>query len=207
MPHLFQTTRQPAAARRALVAILTTLFGAAACDEQPDQLPTGPSIPNRTAPGAAVVGANVTVLPTLGGASTTPVDINDISQVVGSSSTGQANHAFRWALAGGMHDLGTLGGLHSFATAINNAGQVVGYSELEGGLATHAFLWTPGNGMQDLGTLGGAYSSARLIDDNGRVMGVSWDAGGVDEDVSLDARPGNAGPQRNRGRPRCDRPQ
>src|SRR6476620_5226338 len=51
-------------------------------------------------------------------------------------------------------DLGTLpGGLVSWARAINDAGQVVGASQVSSG-AGHAFLWEKG-AMTDLGTLGG----------------------------------------------------
>ena len=173
MPHLIHPVRPDV-----LVVIVTTFVGAAACDRQPDALPTSPSIGGRTASRGAVVGASVIVLPTLGGVSTTPTDINNIGQVVGSSSTGQATHAFIWALGVGIHDLGTLGGLHSAATAVNDAGQVVGRADLAGGEATHAFLWTPATGMQDLGTLVGTFSSASAIDDKGRVIGVSSAAGG-----------------------------
>ena len=38
-------------------------------------------------------------------------------------------------------DLGTLGGMNSQATAINNRGQVVGFSTLQGEAITRAFLW------------------------------------------------------------------
>ena len=47
-------------------------------------------------------------------------------------------------------DLGTLGGDSSWATAINDAGQVVGYSAISGQLPLHAFVWTQSGGMQDL---------------------------------------------------------
>ena len=173
MPHLIQTIRRPDAVWRARVVALTTFVVAGACDQPSDTLPTSPESHG------IVVNASVVILPTLGGVSTSPVDINDLGEVVGSSSTGQANHAFLWAPGVGMRDLGTLGGRHSFAIAINNAGQVVGSSDLEGDETTHAFLWTPEKGMQDLGTLAGTYSSARAIDDKGRVIGVSSDAGGL----------------------------
>ena len=167
MQHVLQPLRPAAvhSGRRALVAILTTLVAAAACDQQPDTLPTSPSIPGRSVPRPAVVGASVTVLPTLGGATTMAAALNDAGQVVGWSNTSAGRtHAFLWTPDGGMLDLGTLGGFHSFAVGINNAGHVAGYSEVQGSLAQHAFLWTPEQGMQDLGVLaGGTASSARAF--------------------------------------------
>jgi probable HAF family extracellular repeat protein len=82
-----------------------------------------------------------------------------------------------------MIDLGTLGGLSSFATGINDADQVVGYSFravagytwTAGIAATHAFLYSNGR-MADLGTLGGPTSSAAGINALGQVTGTSYTA-------------------------------
>src|SRR5690349_15625110 len=70
-------------------------------------------------------------------------------------------------------DFGTLGGSSSFPSAINNRGQVVGYS-FPPAIATHAFLWEDGT-MIDLGTLtqGSYYSQAVDINDHGQVAGYS----------------------------------
>jgi probable HAF family extracellular repeat protein len=73
-----------------------------------------------------------------------------------------------------MQDLGTLGTSNlniSRAWAINNSGQVVGYSSLDDG-NFHAFLWTQAGGMKDLGTInGGTDSFAFGISSSGRVVG------------------------------------
>src|SRR5947199_10434111 len=69
-------------------------------------------------------------------------------------------------------DLGTLGGTHSYGYAINDNGQVVGYSRLPGDTSYHAFLWSGGS-MTDMGTLGGKSSYAYGIDNSGRVVGKS----------------------------------
>ncbi|MDT5038052.1 MAG: hypothetical protein QOE03_3237 [Micromonosporaceae bacterium] len=92
-------------------------------------------------------------------------------------------------------DLGSLGtGDLSVATAVNNAGQVVGYSN-PSPITTHAFRWTNGV-LADLGTNpGGASSRADAVNDAGQVAGaadrtsggfaypVRWSAGGVITDL------------------------
>jgi probable HAF family extracellular repeat protein len=71
----------------------------------------------------------------------------------------------------GPTDLGTLGGTRASAQAINEAGQVVGASDLADG-RSHAFLWENGV-MRDLGTLGGRNSRAQGINEKGQIVGTS----------------------------------
>jgi probable HAF family extracellular repeat protein len=100
-------------------------------------------------------------------------DINNNRQIVGYSQTGYGIHAFLWE-DGEMSDLGTLGGRSSYARAINDYGQVVGYSRYSyvEGTYDHAFLYDNGT-MIDLGTLGGTASRAYGINDYGQVVGES----------------------------------
>jgi probable HAF family extracellular repeat protein len=82
-----------------------------------------------------------------------------------------ATASARWHLT----DLGTLGGTFSRATAINDKGDVVGFSTPAGGRTTdpHCFLWQRGV-MRDLGTLPGTTDcEPTLIDDAGTVLGSS----------------------------------
>jgi probable HAF family extracellular repeat protein len=107
-----------------------------------------------------------------------PFGINDIGAVVGYCTNGsEAQRPFLWTPAGGLRNIGTLGGDVANASAINNAGSVVGYSELAGDAIYHAFLWTRATGMQDLGTLGGSDSSAHGINNLGQVVGLSFITG------------------------------
>ena len=132
-------------------------------------------------------------LPTFGGdPDGVAQEINDNGEVVGGSgtcATFNTNffynlvpvHALLWE-KGKATDLGNLGGKTgqaggNIAYAINNQGQVVGNSDLQGDTTFHAFLWTRRTGMQDLGTLSGDVASVSIsINDAGSVIGASLDA-------------------------------
>lgn len=112
--------------------------------------------------------------------------INNLGQVVGTgyvdqgaASTDRA-HAFLWE-NGTMLDLGVLGDVAidlSYATNINNLGQVVGYATTNGNFASrHAFIWQSGV-MRDLNDLieiplGSEIElmEAMAINDKGEIVG------------------------------------
>ncbi len=110
-------------------------------------------------------------------------DINNYGQVTGEALFGgTADHAFIYS-NGALTDLGTLLssnlGCGSQGQAINDSGQVAGYSCAPGG--EHAFLYTDGH-MVDLGVLGNGISSAAYgINDAGDVVGYSAEWGGANQ--------------------------
>ncbi len=81
------------------------------------------------------------------------------------------------ARAGGLVDLGTLGGSNSNPMDINNVGQVVGVADAPTG--SHAFLYSAGV-MTDLGDLGipsGAFLGTLLINESGQIAGMYYGLG------------------------------
>jgi probable HAF family extracellular repeat protein len=120
-------------------------------------------------------------------------------EIVARTPGGSRSRAAIWQIGGEVVELGTLGGDHSYAAAINEAGDVVGMSRTETG-EDHAFLWRDGE-MIDLGTLGGSYSWALAINERGDVTGVSSTADGemhafLWRDGEMTQLPSLAGPGR-----------
>jgi probable HAF family extracellular repeat protein len=86
-------------------------------------------------------------LGTLGGGTSiagTPGAVNASGDIVGYSHIvgDDDHHAFLWTSADRMIDLGTFGGRHSEAAAINSFGQIAGASQIVGNVY-HAVLWRP----------------------------------------------------------------
>jgi len=98
--------------------------------------------------------------------------INQPSIMTDSSSATEL-HAFIWDLNNGMQDIGSFGGSFTTPFSINDAGQVVGFSETDS-LEFHAFIWDDANGMTDIGTISGGFDSFAIdINELGHVIGYS----------------------------------
>jgi len=81
--------------------------------------------------------------------------------------------AFIWDETDGLQDIGSFGGGFTTPFAINDAGQIVGFSETDAH-EFHAFIWDDTNGIQDIGTIPGGFDSFALdINELGHVIGYS----------------------------------
>jgi probable HAF family extracellular repeat protein len=107
-------------------------------------------------------------------------DVNNRDEVVGSHSVNGSTHAFLWR-RGVLTDLGVLpGGTNSSAQAINDSGDIVGWSDTTpDGHAVHAFRWRDGV-MTDLGIVPGGFSSAANdVNGAGLIVGNSVGSAGI----------------------------
>ncbi len=102
-----------------------------------------------------------------------PTGVNDSAWV-----TGYDGRALLWRPGIGITDLGVFGtpptgAVSNRANAVNNAGQVVGFTWSTAETAYRAFLWQENSGLVDLGDLPGGsdYSRADAINAHGAVAG------------------------------------
>lgn len=108
-------------------------------------------------------------------------DGNDAGNFVGQSQRTDFDLGFTgfgatlWRSGGSPQYLGALGGTSSFARAINEEDQIVGFAATGGTPQFHAFLWENGS-MTDLGDLGtqgpALFSSANDINEAGVIVGT-----------------------------------
>ena len=107
--------------------------------------------------------------------------MNEHAQVIGNSYTNSMPNPttgiptldpFLWKTAGSI-DLGTLGGTIGGPSGLNNRGQVIGASNLEGDQDFHPFLWQNGK-LIDLytNTVGGNPYYANALNDAGEIVGA-----------------------------------
>lgn len=105
-----------------------------------------------------------------------PKAINSDCQICGQYTSIEGfTRGFIFNLETGFIDLGTLGGSNLWVEDMNESGQIVGYSEIAGGLI-HAFIWS-NDQISDLGAFKNIYgigeSRAYGINDHGDIVGCA----------------------------------
>ena len=132
-------------------------------------------------PGAFAQSYTVRDLGTMRGGSGAPRSLNSSGTVVGrfGKPHGEATGAFAWDSERGTRALGNLpGGDYSVAFAVNDGGQVVGYSNTSNHI--FGFRWTSSSGLTPLPPLPADDSSqAFAVNASGQVVGNSSGSSGI----------------------------
>ncbi|MBL8293232.1 MAG: hypothetical protein JNN08_15400 [Bryobacterales bacterium] len=141
--------------RRIMVLVAVAAFGAHSLGAQP------PSY-------------RMTKLGTLGGADSTPYEINSSGHIVGSSRIASGHfRGFLWQ-GSGLETLATFGGQsQASATAVNDVGLIAGYALTADGVSLRAVTYQNG-GIQDLGFAG----FPRAVNNLGQIVGWAPSSGG-----------------------------
>ncbi len=71
-----------------------------------------------------------------------------------------------------LTDLGSFGGSYTYASRVNNNGQVIGFSALPGDASSASFFWSEATGTVQLPAIGVAGSSISALNDAGLVLGA-----------------------------------
>jgi uncharacterized membrane protein len=127
-------------------------------------------------PWVSVGGAPWIPLPVpLGAQSVFPTDVNDAGVIVGVAYTNWNPVAVRWASTGGGYTIEVLprlpGEPSSFATAINNLGQIVGSRSALGYVPnSYGWLYSDTGGVVNLATTYGLWTVPSDINDAGQVI-------------------------------------
>jgi probable HAF family extracellular repeat protein len=107
----------------------------------------------------------------VGPANSTAAALNDLAQVVGAFQDPNSISQYAFVSGGsGFTNLGPLGG-SSEASAINNAGVVVGHGSASPTNFGTAFVDPPGGTMQFFNPFGGLHSQGTGINDSGQIAG------------------------------------
>jgi probable HAF family extracellular repeat protein len=117
-----------------------------------------------------VTGTVVTDIHTVAGGNSFPWGMNSLGHVAGQWDGPTNQLAFVWTATSGMRLLPTLGGTGGVALDVNDADQVVGWSESAPGKPWEAFLYENG-AVRSLGTLGAPGSVAMAINRFGVIVG------------------------------------
>ncbi|MGX4640382.1 PKD domain-containing protein [Massilia sp. SYSU DXS3249] len=105
-------------------------------------------------------------------------DINNRGAVAGIFRGGPLSNetpfAFFWSPRTSAINIGTLPlDVFSFATAINDAGTVVGYSGGDGPFDLRGFRWTRQEGIRDIGTQPSEFTLASDVNEAGHIVGAT----------------------------------
>lgn len=95
------------------------------------------------------------------------IAMNNVGQILLKRLDADGFRTLLWQ-AGNLTDLGSLGGPNTQGQDINDAGQVVGWSQTAAG-QYHAFRWENG-AMVDLSAVAGEFSSAVAINEKGEIL-------------------------------------
>ncbi|MBM7773533.1 putative HAF family extracellular repeat protein [Actinokineospora baliensis] len=133
---------------------------------------SGVIVGNQNGVGLRWEGTQVSALPALAGAGDATVSsnrqaINERGDIVGVSG----GRATLWR-DGVAIELGSPAGGQSAAVAVNDLGDVVGWSKSPDGAQTRAFLWRAGRSY-DLGTAGTANATPVALNNTGTIIGSS----------------------------------
>ena len=116
----------------------------------------------------------------LGSSDSSVLGMNASAQMVGQSivvsGASTVRHAVLWQANGDITDLGTLGGVNSWAFDVNDAGTITGFSDTPSNLAHHPFIRDVNGGpMIDIGLPPGFTSGEAIaINSAGHIVGVAF---------------------------------